>query len=122
MVPQNATADVRPAPKTLPTGRWADGPMGGFSSIGPKPPDRTHAQMNKAAPTASKNGEPHVSKNLIESMPRSTIQTFMAQKIMKHKNSPVFRPANAGRICGSVAIPGQIASTSLYIAQPPIHV
>src|SRR6267378_7363764 len=112
MVPQNATADVSPAPNTLPKppNRLTAEPLG-FSSIGPKPPDRTHAQMNKAAPTASKNGEPHVSRNLIESMPRSTIQTFMAQKIMKQKNSPVLRPTNAGRIFGSVAMPGHSTST-----------
>ena len=77
------------------------------------PPARTHAQMNSAAPTASKNGDPHVSRNLIESIPRSTIQTFIAQNSMKQRNSPVLRPTNAGRICGSVAIPGHIASISL---------
>jgi len=87
--------------------------MGGFCSIGPKPPDRTHAQMNSAAPTASRNGDPQVSRNLIDSMPRNTIQTFMPQNSMKQRNSPVFRPTNAGRIWGSVAIPGHSTSNSL---------
>ena len=76
-------------------------------------PARTQAQMKRAAPTSSRKGEPHVSRNLIESMPRSTIQTFIAQKIMKQRNSPVLSPTKLGRIWGSVAMPGHITSTSL---------
>src|SRR6266568_3620071 len=49
-------------------------------------PARTQAQMNNAVPTASRKGEPHVSRNLIESMPRSTIHTFIAQNTMKERN------------------------------------
>ena len=114
MVPQNATADVSPAPNTLPKppNRPTAEPLG-FCNIGPRPPARTAAQMNSAAPTASKKGEPQVSRNLIESMPRSTIHTFIAQNSMKQTNSPVFRPTNAGNSCGSVPIPGQITSISL---------
>jgi len=114
IVPQNATADVSPAPKTLPAAGRPDGPTaGGFANMGPSPPARAQAQMNKAAPTASRKGEPHVSRNLIESMPRRTIQTFIPQNSKKLRKLAVLRPMNAGRICGSVAMPGQIASTSL---------
>ena len=114
MVPQNATADVSPAPNTVATAGRPDGPTaGGFASIVARLPERTQAQMNNAAPTASRNGEPQVSRNLIESMPRSTIQTFIAQNSMKQTNSPVLSPTKAGRICGRVAMPGQIASNSL---------
>src|SRR5438445_12766473 len=101
MVPQNATADVSPAPNTVATAGRPDGPTaGGFASIVARLPDRTQAQMNNAAPTASRNGEPQVSRNLIESMPRSTIQTFIAQHNMKPTNSPALNPTNADRISG----------------------
>src|SRR2546427_77331 len=89
IVPQKATAEVRPAPNTLPTGGRADGPTGvGFCSIAPRLPARTQAQMKSAAPTASRNGEPQVSRNLIESMPRSTIHTFIAQHARPDRRLP----------------------------------
>src|SRR5437667_12439026 len=115
MVPQNATADVNPAPNTEPSAavRPSGRPTVGFASIAPRLPARTHAQMNSAAPTASKKGEPQVSTNLIESMPRITIQTFMAQNPMKQRNSPVLSPTKAGRIRGSVAMPAQLTYQSL---------
>src|SRR5438046_9561756 len=119
IVPQKATAEVKPAPNKVPTPavRPSGRPTVGFSSIGPRPPARTSAHANSATPTASKNGDPHVSKNLIESIPRSTIQTFIAQNSRKQRNSPVLRPTNDGRLCGRVAIPGDITSISVEIAQ-----
>jgi len=75
----------------------------GFSSIGPRPqraprPKRT-AQLQRRAGKAS----PGLQK-LDRIHSRKTIQTFIAQKIMKQRNSPVLRPTNAGSSCGSVAI------------------
>src|SRR5437867_11691623 len=104
IVPQKATVDVKPAPNKVPTPavRPSGRPTVGFSSMGPRPPARTHAQTNSAAPTASRNGDPHVSKNLIEPIPRSTNQTYLAKNSMKHRNSTVLRPTNAGRIWGRV--------------------
>ena len=114
IVPQNATAEVRPAPNTLlkPPNRPTAEPLG-FCNMGPRPPARTAAHTNNATPTARRNGDPQVSRNLIESMPRRTIHTFIAQNTMKQRNSPVLSPTKAGRICGSVAIPGNSTSTSL---------
>src|SRR2546428_6357786 len=130
IVPQNATAEVRPAPRTeLKPDLTADVPPdvtadveAGFASIGPHPPARTYAQTSSAAPTARRNGEPHVTRSLIDSIPRSTIHTLIAQKNRKHSASPVPSPTHAGRMRGRCAMPGVSTSSSLKIAKPPIHV
>src|SRR6266513_565797 len=117
IVPQNATADVSPAPRT---DVKADGEADGtaeFASIAVQPPARVTAQIRSAAPTASKNGEPHVSSSLIDSMPRSTIHTLIAQKNRKHSASPVPSPTHTGSTRGSCAIPGHSTSSSLKIAK-----
>src|SRR5688500_1323951 len=100
MVPQNATADVSPAPSMEPD-EPAEEPADEtalLESIGPQPPARMYAQMSRAAPIARRNGEPHVSRSLIDSIPRRTIQTLMAQKKRKHTASPVPSPTQAGRM------------------------
>jgi len=86
---------------------------GSFASIVASPPAFTSAQTNSATPTSSRNGEPHVSRNLMDSMPRSTIHTLRAQKIRKQIASPVLRPSAAGSSCGMVAMPGHITSIIL---------
>src|SRR5213075_2500714 len=104
IVPQNATADVSPTPNAPAMPRpFASVCPPVCCSIGRKPPTLTIAQTSSAAPTTSRNGDPQVSRNLIESIPRSTIHTFSAQNTMKQRNSPLFKPTKAGRTCGSVA-------------------
>src|SRR5882762_8882450 len=63
IVPQKATADVSPAPKT---DRKPPCAFGAFWSIGPMPPPRTQAHTSSATPTASRKGEPQVSIKFLE--------------------------------------------------------
>src|SRR5438132_13638469 len=83
IVPQNATADVRPAPiqpPPAPALGLAD-VCGGLVSIGPQLPTRLQAQINSAMPMARRNGEPQGSSKRIDSIPLMTIQTLSAQKL-----------------------------------------
>ena len=70
------------------------------------------AQSSRTAPPASSSGADQLSSSLIPSVPLRITATWISQKTMN----------DTARCAGTLAHPGQAASTSASSARPPIQV
>src|SRR5688572_20123722 len=81
----------------------------GRARIGPSPPARDIAQASSASPEASRKGAAHASRNLMDSLPRTTTYMFHSQNTANAIHTPP----------GTCAQPGQAVVNIVWIAWPP---
>ena len=58
----------------------------GAASVGPKPPARVTAQASSARPATIRKGAAQASRNLIDSLPFTTMYMFQSQNTAKPRN------------------------------------
>src|SRR5688572_24631084 len=83
----------------------------GCARIGPIPPARSMAQASNARPAAIRNGAAQASRNLIDSLPRTTMYMFQSQNAKKAIQAPP----------GTWAQEGNAVISMVWIACPPIQ-
>jgi hypothetical protein len=67
----------------------------GAASVSPRPPARPTAQKSSTRPAAIRKGAAQASRNLIDSLPFTTMYMFQSQKTAKPRNM-----ACGGSHCG----------------------